>query len=625
MPVWRSAPQSPPDERRPPEARAFGFVPPEEEAPAKPPAESQAGPGGRRRRAAPRGGPRADRPRRGTPQRGGDGRGPPPDRGGPEDGPAPLEDGTTALAVAGPARTGRDPQRRTLRRPQGDRAAGPLSRRVAGDGAAGRTGGDDPRSSGRRRLRGDRLRQEHAVAQDLPGPRPRRGGDDRPHPAPPDRRPQRRQPGGGGAGRLEPARRPQGAVHGPDDGRHPRQADDRRRAAGGNAVGPVPEPLRHDHRRRGPRAEPQHRLPARLPQTAAAQAAGPAGDRHQRHDRRRPLQRVFWSGNAGDGRTRIGGVPAGAGDRGERPHLPGGGPLPPAAGAGRKRPPAGAGGAPRGRRRGGLPRGAGRRAGVRADGAGDPRRLRRAPRPAVPGGRLDGDPAALRAAVGERAAKGVQAVDRPAGRGGDERGGVLADGARRAVRRGRRHRPDQPLRRPHGGAAPSHRSGLQGQRPPAGRALRAGGAGRLRAAVFGGGLREPRGVHPAGDSTQQSRRRDPPDGDAAAGDDRRVPAARPAPPGQRAGRLRDADGDRRPGRRIPPHRSRPHAGDDAGRPEDRPDGRRRGGRGRAERGAGDRQRVGDAGSPRSAGRQEGRRGRRPTPSSYTPTAISSRC
>ena len=43
--------------------------------------------------------------------------------------------------------------------------------------------------------------------------------------------------------------------------------------------------VRHAHHRRGPRAQPQHRLPARLPQAAAAPPARPQGHHHLGHDR----------------------------------------------------------------------------------------------------------------------------------------------------------------------------------------------------------------------------------------------------------------------------------------------------------------------------------------------------
>ena len=48
---------------------------------------------------------------------------------------------------------------------------------------------------------------------------------------------------------------------------------------------PSPPSIRHDHYRRGTRAKPQHRLPARLPQIAAPQAPRPQADHHLRHHR----------------------------------------------------------------------------------------------------------------------------------------------------------------------------------------------------------------------------------------------------------------------------------------------------------------------------------------------------
>ena len=55
----------------------------------------------------------------------------------------------------------------------------------------------------------------------------------------------------------------QGPLHRPDAARRVRQAHDRRHPARGDAGRPLALRLRHDHRRRGARAQPQHRLPAR--------------------------------------------------------------------------------------------------------------------------------------------------------------------------------------------------------------------------------------------------------------------------------------------------------------------------------------------------------------------------
>ena len=72
--------------------------------------------------------------------------------------------------------------------------------------------------------------------------------------------------------------------------------------------------LRHDHHRRGPRAQPQHRLPARLPQAAAAPPARPEGDHHLGDDRHRSGSPQHFDGAPGH--------------RGVRPHVPGRGALP---------------------------------------------------------------------------------------------------------------------------------------------------------------------------------------------------------------------------------------------------------------------------------------------------------
>ena len=69
---------------------------------------------------------------------------------------------------------------------------------------------------------------------------------------------------------------------------------------------PLLRALRHDHHRRGARAQPQHRLPARLPEAPPAAAAGPARHRQLGDARDRAVLRVL--------RRR-------AGDRGLGPHL----------------------------------------------------------------------------------------------------------------------------------------------------------------------------------------------------------------------------------------------------------------------------------------------------------------
>ena len=92
---------------------------------------------------------------------------------------------------------------------------------------------------------------------------------------------------------LGAARRLPGPLHRPLQQRHAGQGDDRRHPAGRDAARPRPAPLRHDHHRRGARAQPQHRLPARLPQAAAAAPARPQADHHLGDDRPRAVRRAL--------------------------------------------------------------------------------------------------------------------------------------------------------------------------------------------------------------------------------------------------------------------------------------------------------------------------------------------
>ena len=136
-------------------------------------------------------------------------------------------------------------------------------------------------------------------------PRPRqRRRPDRPHAAAPDRRVERRQADRRGAeDAARRGRRLQGALPGPALGRRQRQAHDRRHPARRDAERPAAARLRHDHRRRGARAQPQHRLPARPPAPDPAAPARPARHRHLGDDRRRPLRQPLrgrWRAGAGD-------------------------------------------------------------------------------------------------------------------------------------------------------------------------------------------------------------------------------------------------------------------------------------------------------------------------------------
>ena len=95
------------------------------------------------------------------------------------------------------------------------------------------------------------------------------------------------------------------------------QADDRRHPAGRDADRSAAAGLRHDHHRRGARAQPEHRLPARLPEAAAAAPARPEGHHHLGDHRRRALRAPLRQRRQ-----------AGAGDRGLGPPVSGRGALP---------------------------------------------------------------------------------------------------------------------------------------------------------------------------------------------------------------------------------------------------------------------------------------------------------
>ena len=124
-------------------------------------------------------------------------------------------------------------------------------------------------------------------------------GADRAHPAAPDRRPHGRRADRRGAAAPSSASRSATRSASPTSvgARHAGQADDRRHPAGRDRSSDrLLRALRHDHHRRGARAQPQHRLPARLPHAAAAPPPRPEGDHHLGDDRpgavRRALRRA---------------------------------------------------------------------------------------------------------------------------------------------------------------------------------------------------------------------------------------------------------------------------------------------------------------------------------------------
>ncbi len=182
-----------------------------------------------------------------------------------------------------------------------------VPRAAAGVAASRRDRRGHPRPPGRDRGRRDGLGEDDPAAQDLHGAGSGRAGDDRPHPAPAAGGPHGGRPHRRGAGRRAWwGHRVRRALHRPGRRRHAREADDRRHPAGRAAARSPAVGLRHHHRGRGPRAQPQHRLHPRLPGPAAAPAAGPQGHHHLGHHRDRSV---------------LGPLRRRAGDRGDRSHL----------------------------------------------------------------------------------------------------------------------------------------------------------------------------------------------------------------------------------------------------------------------------------------------------------------
>ena len=218
--------------------------------------------------------------------------------------------------------------------------------------------------------------------------------------------------------------------------------------------------LRHDHPRRGPRAQSQHRLPARLPHDAPAQTAGPEADRHVGDHRHRPLRRAT-SATRPSWRSRV--APTRSSCATARSTT-----LRPVSRVISRRPSA----TPC---RSSPPR-APATSWCSAPGSarsGTQRRYRRA------GASPHRDPAAVRPALVRRTASGVRSAHGPTDRAGHQRGRDLADRARYPIGGRPRHGPDLALQPAHQGAAASHRADLAGVGQPAGRSLRTAGARRV--------------------------------------------------------------------------------------------------------------------------------------------------
>ena len=370
-----------------------------------------------------------------------------------------------------------------------------------------------------------------------------RGSDrpDRAHPAAPDRGPLGRRADRRGARHRagRPGRLP-GPVHRPHLEGQPGQADDRRHPARRAAARPAAAEVRHDHHRRGPRAEPQHRLPARLPQAAAAAAAGPQADHHLA----RPSTR--------------------SGSRSTSPTAREAAPIVEVSGRTypvevRYRP---LDRAPRG--------GRGGRGVVRdqteaivdavkelsAEGPGDilvflpgEREIRDTAdaleRPADATARTSRSCRSTRGSPPPSSTGSSSPHAGTPGRARHQRRGDLADRARHPVRRRHRRRAHLAVLRAHQGAAAADRADQPGLGQPALRPLRPGRGGHRDPALLRGGLRGPPGVHRPRDPAHQPGQRHPADDLARARRHRPVPVRRAARPAQRHRRRAAARGARR--------------------------------------------------------------------------------
>ena len=219
-----------------------------------------------------------------------------------------------------------------------------------------------------------------------------------------------------------------GPLHRPHRAGHAAEGDDGRHPAARAGARPAAAQLRHADHRRGPRAQPQHRLPARRAQALAAAASGAARRDHVRDHRSAALLGVL--------RRR-------ADHRGVRPQLSRGSALS-AADWRRRGLGAVAHGGHRCRRAGAGPRGSRRCARVPARREADPRDVRGSRQGAAA---RDRSAAAVLAPLDARSGADLREARYAPRRARNQRCRNVADRARHATRRRLGSRAHQPLQR----------------------------------------------------------------------------------------------------------------------------------------------------------------------------------
>ncbi len=325
-------------------------------------------------------------------------------------------------------------------------------------------------------------------------------------------------------------------------------------------------PVRHADHRRSARAQSEHRLPARLPQAALAEAAGSQGDHYLGDDRRRALLAAFQHG---------------AGDRSLGPSVSGRRALPPGAdrgsGRGRRARPLRR---DRRRLRRTQPHRPRRHPRLPARRARDPRCRRSATQAHFRARwRANRNPAAVRPPLSRGAVAHLQAAPGSPHRAGDQRRRDFIDRPRHPLRGRYWAGAGQALFVPQQGRAVADREDCAGLGQSARRPLRAGVGRRLHPALRRGGFQQTAAVCRPGNPAFVAGRRHPAHEVVAPGRRRELPVHRSAAAQGDQRRLPAVAGTGRSDGRAGAHLGRAGAGQDAARSARRAHDRRRARRG----------------------------------------------